>query len=132
MTFAMEDAPLPKMNDVLRAIAGVDVKQGELDVYGELKARRGEVEGYLKPLLVDVDVYDRAQDAQKGIGQQVYEGIVGGIGEAFRNRRKDDVATVVPLRGRLDDPNAGILATIGGILKNAFIKGIAPGLDKSG
>lgn len=117
------------MNDVLRATAGVDVSKGTLDLYCELKSRKGEVEGYMKPLLADVDVYDRAQDAEKGIGQQIYEGIVGGATEAFRNHRKDDVATEIPLRGRIESPNASVLATIGGILKNAFIQGVVPGLE---
>jgi hypothetical protein len=126
---ALERVPLPELNDALRAVAGVDVDEGALSVYTELKVRKGEIEGYVKPIFDDVEVYARAQDAEKGIGQQLYEGAVGGLAEAFQNQRKDDVATVIPLRGRIENPDAGILATIAGIFRNAFFDAIVPGLE---
>lgn len=132
LTLSVEKAPLPKLNDAIRATAGVDVNEGTLSVYTEMKARKGEVEGYVKPLLADVDVYDREQDAEKGIGQQLYEGVVGGVTEAFQNQRKDDVATVVPLRGRIENPDTSVLETIVGILRNAFVAAIQPGLESRG
>jgi hypothetical protein len=129
LALALERVPLPELNDALRAVARVDVTKGTLSVYSEIESRKGEVEGYVKPIFDDVDVYDRSQDAEKGIGQQVYEGVVGGLTEALQNQRKDDVATVVPLRGRIEDPEAGVLATIAGILRNAFFQAIVPGLE---
>jgi hypothetical protein len=129
LTVALERVPLPELNDALRAVAGVDVDEGALSIYGELKSRKGEIDGYLKPIFDDVEVYDRAQDAGKGVGRQLYEGVVGGLTEAFQNQRKDDVATVIPLRGRIENPDAGILATLAGIFRNAFFDAIVPGLE---
>ncbi len=41
------------------------------------------------------------------------------------------MATTIPLSGDLHDPDADIWAAIGGLLKNAFIRALAPGREHS-
>ena len=125
----LEEVPLTRMNDVLRAQAGIDVTKGTLSVYSELRVKNGRVEGYVKPLFRDMDVYDREQDREKGPFRQVYEAIVGAGSTVLENRRHDEVATVASLSGPVENPNSSTWDTVVGLLRNAFVKAIKPGLE---
>ena len=125
----VEEVQLPVMNDVLRAQAGIDVTKGWLSVYSELRVKNGRVEGYVKPLFRDMDVYDREQDKEKGPLQQAYEALVGAGSSVLTNRPRDEVATVADLSGPVENPNASTLDIVLGLFRNAFIKAIKPGLE---
>jgi hypothetical protein len=130
MNARVEDVDLPAMNDVLRAQAGVDVAGGRLSVYSELTVRGGRVDGYVKPLFKDLDVYDREQDRGKNPLRQAYEAIVGATSTVLENRQREEVATITDLSGPIERPNTSTLEIIGGLLRNAFIKAIMPGLEQ--
>ena len=78
----------------------------------------------------DLDVYDRQQDRDKNIFRQAYEGIVGGIGTLLENRPRDEVATRTDLSGRIENPRASTLEIVLGLVQNAFVRAILPGLDR--
>src|SRR6185437_7367090 len=65
----IEDTDLTKLNDLLRAKANIDVAAGAFAFYSELSVRNNQVDGYVKPLLRDVKVYDPQQDREKPLGQ---------------------------------------------------------------
>ena len=129
LIFRVEDAPLPDLNDYLRANAGIDVVEGRLSVYSELRVDGGRVEGYVKPLFRDMDVYDTEQDREKGPFKQLYEALVGAGTTALENRPRDEVATIAELSGPIENPNASTWDVVVGLLRNAFIKAIRPGLE---
>ena len=129
LDFRVEEVPLPELNDVLRAKGGIDVVKGRLSIYSELRVRDGRVEGYVKPLFADMDVYDRHQDADKNPFRQLYEALVGGGATVLENNPRDEVATVADLSGPIENPNASTLDVVLGLLRNAFIKDIMPGLE---
>lgn len=52
------------------------------------------------------------------------------MSKILENRKKNDVATVVNLSGRLDDPNSSVWQIIGKMIENAFIRAILPGFDR--
>jgi hypothetical protein len=125
----LEDVPLPQMNDFLRAKAGIDVTKGRLSFYSEMRVRNGRVDGYVKPLFADMDVYDVEQDKGKNVFQQLKEALVGAGSTVLENRTRDEVATVASLSGPVENPNASTLDVVLGLLRNAFIKAILPGLE---
>jgi hypothetical protein len=129
MKVRLEDAPLVEMNELLRARGGFDVVGGQFSFYSELAVRNGRVEGYVKPFFKDLDVYDRAQDAKKPIGQQAYEAMVGVAGSVLENRFRDQVATRADLSGPVESPDAPTWQIVVGLLKNAFWRALLPGLD---
>lgn len=124
------DVDMVKMNDLLRARGGFDVKSGRFSLFSEIAVREGRVDGYVKPLFSDLDVYDRNQDKDKNIFRQAYEGIVGGIGTLLENRPRDEVATKTDLSGRIDSPETSTWEIIVGLIQNAFVRAILPGLDR--
>lgn len=130
VTAQIEDADLVRLKDLVRAYGKVDVAAGELSVYSELKVRDGALAGYVKPLFRGVEVgTDGEVVAEKGLRQRLYEGAVGIGAKVLKNRLRGEVATVVPISGRVDSPKVARWETVGGLLQNAFIHPIAPGYE---
>jgi hypothetical protein len=123
----MENAELRRLNDVLRAHANVDVTSGVFSVFSELHVKNGRVEGYVKPLFRDLKAYDPRQDEEKGLGQKIKEKAVDVADKILRNRPRQEVATVAPIAGPLDNPQASTWETLIGLVQNAFFKAILPG-----
>ena len=63
------------------------------------------------------------------IFQKIWEGVVGGAGMIFKNQRKNQIATKVPLEGNFKDPKTNTLDAIWQILRNAFIHALMPSVD---
>jgi hypothetical protein len=49
--------------------------------------------------------------------------------KVLENSEKEQVATRIPLRGRFDQPQPDLWAAIGGLLRNAFIQALKPGIE---
>jgi hypothetical protein len=130
MSLRIEDAPLPALNDVLLAHGGFDVVAGRFSLYLELALRDVTVEGYMKPIIQEMDVYASEQEKEKGIVRKIYEALVGVAGTVLRNQPRDQVATRIPIRGRLDDPQVSRFSAVLGIIRNAFIEAVTPGLEQ--
>ena len=129
LALRIEDTDMRAMNDILRAYGNFDVRKGSFSFFSELSAHGGRIDGYVKPLFKDLDVYDRRQDAEKSLFQQVYEGLTGGVAELFENRR-DEVATKADVGGRIDNPRTSTLQVVLRLVENAFFKSILPGFDR--
>jgi hypothetical protein len=125
------DTPLPAINELLEAHSGIDAAAGVFTVYSEVRVRDGQVEGYVKPLLRDVDIYDPRQDRGEGFLHKVKEKLVGGISGLLKNRPRDQVATVARFSGPVENPDANTLQIIGKLIQNAFIHAIRPGFLES-
>lgn len=130
LAVAIEGASLRSINDLLRAYGKFDVVGGTFSVYSEMKVANGRIDGYVKPLFKDVDVYDREQDKEKGVLKKVYEKVVGGLSHILENQPRDQVATVVDISGPLEEPNTSTWDTIVGLVSNAFVRAILPGFER--
>jgi hypothetical protein len=126
----IENTDMRTMNDLLRAYGNFDVVSGNFSLYSEIKIRQGKIDGYVKPLFSNLDVYDRRQDAEKSVFRKLYEGLVGGISGLLRNRPREEVATKVPVSGDVEAPQTGTGETIVRLVQNAFFKAILPGFEK--
>jgi hypothetical protein len=126
----IEDVELPKLNDLLRATAKFDVAAGQLSVFAEAKVQNGHVQGYVKPLFKDLKVYEKEKDADKKFSQKVKEKAIDVAGKILKNHPRKEVATVVPIAGPIENPQAGTWPTIAGLIRNAFFKAILPGFER--
>jgi hypothetical protein len=120
---------LVKLNDFFQAYAKIDVNKGTFGLYTEIAAKEGSFTGYVKPLLVDVDVLGH-EDRKDNILRKAWEGISGTVSEIFENQSKETFATKIPLRGKLDNPKANIFFAITQVLENAFINALQPSIDQ--
>src|SRR5262249_22723067 len=124
-----EEVDLPAMNDFLRAQANIDVAKGKLSFYSQLTVHSGRIDGYVKPLFRDLEVYNFEQDKGKNPLHQVYEAAIGATSHLLTNRPREEVATITDLSGPVERPDTSLLDTVLGLLRNAFVKAILPGLE---
>jgi hypothetical protein len=126
----IEDTDLRTMNDLFRAHAKVDVVSGAFSVFAEARVMNGRVEGYVKPLFRDLQLYGAEQDKGKSFGQKFKERAADLVAKVLRNRPRQQVATVAPLAGPLDNPRANTWEALIGLVRNAFDEAILPGFER--
>ncbi|MEO8189321.1 MAG: DUF748 domain-containing protein [Acidobacteriota bacterium] len=129
LNVAIEGTQMTTMNDILRAYGKFDVVAGVFSFFTELRIKNGQIEGYVKPLFKDMDVYDKRQDKDKSIFKKIYEGLVGGVSKLLENRR-DEVATKANLSGPVSNPKSNTWEVLVRLFQNAFIRAILPGFDQ--
>jgi hypothetical protein len=122
--------PLPELNDLFRAYGKFDVFAGTLQMYSEIGVHDRYMRGYVKPIFKDVEIYDSRQEANKSIFKKVYESAVDAAAKLLTNRKRDQVATNAPIEGPIGEAGSNFFAVLGGLVENAFIKGILPGFDR--
>ena len=127
---AIGDTDMKSMNNLWRSYGNFDVVAGQFSFYSELSVRNGNVEGYVKPLFNNMDVYDSRQDKEKGIFRQLYEGIIGGFSWILQNSPRDDVAATIPVKGKLNNPQTSTWETVIGLIQNAFFRAVLPGFEQ--
>ena len=117
---------LTSMNDLLRAYGGVDATAGQFAFFSEVTVQNEKMKGYIKPLFKDVEVYDPAQDSDKGFFQQVYEGLLQSLIELFANSPRHEIATETSISGPLNNTEADTWEVVLNLVKNAFFHAILP------
>lgn len=118
ITGKLESVSLPALNTYSKAFAGIDFTNGNFDVYSDLTVKDGQVSGFVKPLLRNIEMIDENDD----VFDTLWESVVSVVAEIFSNQRKDQIATQIALEGSLDSPETDFWSTINGILRNAFVK----------
>ncbi len=121
---------LKSFNELFRAHADLDVKQGTFALFSELTVKKGAMRGYIKPFFRDVDVYDPIQDEDKGLFQQVYEGLIETLADSLGNSEREEVATTTEVAGPLADPRMSTWEVVINLVRNAFFEAILPGFRR--
>lgn len=129
MNLKLTETDLTELNEMLQGYGNVDVNQGTMSLYTEIATRNGEFTGYVKPVIKDLDVLG-PEDKNDSFFHKVYEGIVGTVGSILTNPRKEQVATKVELKGKLDDVKTSSIYAVIQLLRNAFIQALVPALDQ--
>ncbi|HMI90029.1 MAG TPA: DUF748 domain-containing protein [Polyangiales bacterium] len=119
---------IKQLNSFLKAYAKVDAERGKISIDTEIAASKGRFRGYVKPFIDDLQILDWDKENEGFLGK-IWEGVVEVAGEILEDQDKDRIATRVPLRGSVDDPEADIWSTIGGVLKNAFLEALRRGIE---
>ena len=118
-------------NDVLRAYGDADTTGGMFAFFSELSVKDNRIDGYVKPLLKDVEVYDPSQDKEKALAQKAYEAVVSGVLGLLENRPRNEVVTTTDLSGPVESPHANTWQIVEKLVQNAFFKAILPGFEKA-
>ncbi|MFW5876215.1 MAG: DUF748 domain-containing protein [Myxococcota bacterium] len=130
LNLALRDLDITELNPFLEAYAKVDAEDGQVSMYTELAAKEGKVTGYVKPMIENLDILEWKEE-DEGFFKKAWEGLVGAVAEVFENQPRDRIATRIPIRGSLDDPEMGLWGAIGSTLRNAFIQALFHGLEGS-
>lgn len=116
---------LNDFNDLAKAKADVVIPKGTMDLSAVFVARDGRIRGSLKPDLKGVDF--KAADDDLGSKLKAALGDVALSLTEDQREGDDRLATVVPINGRLKAPGIGLGAAVVGVVRNAFVEGIASG-----
>jgi uncharacterized membrane protein YagU involved in acid resistance len=131
MSVAIQNTDLPSMNDILRAYGRFDVAAGQFSVFSEVSIKDGYINGYVKPMFSNLEVYNYEKDKNTGVLHQARELVIGGATHLFKNFSTQQVATEVDLTGKLTSPGVSTWQAFVQVLHNAFIEAILPGFDRS-
>ena len=131
LTAGITNMDLVALNNFMRAYGNFDVESGEFEVYTEIAAAKSRFEGYVKPFFKHLDIFDWQKERKKNILQKFWEAIVAGVAQVFKNQPHDQLATKIPISGTFDQKKVDLWATVGGILKNAFVRALLPEVDRS-
>jgi hypothetical protein len=127
---AIENTEMAPMSDLFKSFGNFDIKKGLFSFYAELTIKDNRVNGYVKPLFKDMQVYDRRPAQEKSLFHKVYVGMVGGISKLLENRSRKEVATKATISGPVDSPSTSTWQVIVNLIRNAFISSILPGFEK--
>ena len=118
-------------NQLLRAYGQPDTAGGTFAFFSEMTVKHNHIEGYVKPFLKDVEVYDAEQDKDKAASRKIYEAVVGGVLGLFKSSSTGQVATETSVTGPVENPKQDTWQILGTLVQNAFFKAILPGFEKS-
>ena len=120
-----KDIELKRFNDFASAYGKFDFNAGHGDVVIEAQATKGQLKGYIKPLLRDVEVFNWQQDVEnknKGILRSVWEALVGASETVLKNQSKNQFATRVELSGNVHQQDISAFQAFLQILRNGFVQ----------
>jgi len=120
-----------KLNDLALTYGKFDFKRGWFDLVLETDAREGQLTGYAKPLFRDLKVFSLTEDIKEdNVLQFFWQALVGATTTALKNQSRDQFGTLIPFSSDLSGATTtDILATVGNILRNAFVRAYLPRLE---
>lgn len=120
-----------KINDLALAYGKFDFKRGWFDLVLEADSQEGRLSGYVKPLFRDLKVFSIKQDIKEdSVLRFFWQALVGAASEIFRNQPRNQLGTLIPFTGdATNGTTTDTLATIGNLLRNAFIRAYLPRLE---
>jgi hypothetical protein len=120
-----------KINDLALAYGKFDFKGGWFDFVMETDAKEGQLTGYAKPLFRDLKVFDPVEDIKEAnVLKFFWQALVGGTTTVLKNQSRDQFGTLIPFSGEISGTAAtDVLAAIGNVLRNAFIRAYLPRLE---
>jgi hypothetical protein len=128
--FSLEGARLVDVNPWLREFLRVDAEMGVFSMYAELAAAEGRFEGYARPILEDPKFIDKNED-DEGPFRKAWEGLVNLAAKLLENPEEEQVATQIPLRGEITEPDVDVLTAMVNLLRNAFVAAFSHSLEGS-
>lgn len=119
-----------RLNSLARGYGDFDYERGWLDLVVELDVTEGRVRGYVKPLFRQLKVLDVRRDLAEGnVLGMFWEALVGLATTVFKNQPRDQLATLIPIRGDLSAMRTDTFTVIGNLLRNAFVRAYLPRLQ---
>jgi len=120
--------PVDRLNHVLEAHGHINASHGTFAFFSDMTVKDNRIEGYVKPFLKDVEVYDPKQD-QDEVTKKMFETVVNGVLDLFRSTTTGQVATKTDMSGPVDNPHASTWQILVKLVENAFFKAILPGFE---
>ena len=114
-----------ELYDLVQPATKLQTPEGTLDLFVEFRSTNGLITGGVKPVLKNVKV----RPTDDGLGNKLKAWVADTGLHLFSDRVPDRnaVVTVIPIKGRVTDPNVQVWPTVLGVIRNAFVEGISSG-----
>jgi hypothetical protein len=119
-----------KINDMAMEYGNFDFQRGWFDLVVETDSKEGRLTGYAKPLFRNLKVFSLREDLKANPFQTLWQALVGATTTVFKNQPRDQFGTLVPFTGDVSGTTPDLLATIGNVLRNAFVRAYLPRLER--
>jgi hypothetical protein len=129
MAMQLVGLDVTKTNPMARAYGQFDFEDGWFDLVVEVDAKEGYFDGYVKPLFRNLKVISLQDVKEDNVLTVFWEALIGGVTKVLSNPPRDQFGTLIPMSGDLTSPDTDLLATLGNIVHNAFIRAYLPRLE---
>lgn len=121
----MRGYQVAELYDFIAPKAKMQATKGTLDVFAAFRSEKGLISGGVEPVLKNVEL----EATEGGIWNRLKAWLADATLDLFSDRvpGRNAVATVIPIKGRLDKPDVQIWPTVLGVVRNAFVEGISGG-----
>ena len=126
----LKELSLPQLNSFFKKYAALEVHDGTFNVYSEMAGSKGELSGYVKPLIDDLDTI-KLKDEKKSPLEVIKGTIVEILIRLLTNDPKDRLGARLQISGRYDQPGVSLWIAATSALRNAFIQAIPAQLDNA-
>jgi hypothetical protein len=123
---AFENIDLTLFNALFNKHGNFEVNKGILGVYAEIASKNGTFEGYVKPIIKDLDINTEKGPIQKKLWSYMLEG----TSEILENS-DEQIAGKIPIQGKFDNPETDLWTALAYVLRNAFVTALRPAIDNS-
>lgn len=122
---SLRDWKLEELYDLTQPATKLQTPEGTISLFAEFRGEGGRLNGGVKPVLKNVEV----RPTEEGLGNKLKAWVADTGLEIFSDRvpGRNAVATVIPIKGRIDQPDIQLWPTILGVIRNAFVEGISGG-----
>ncbi len=131
VTFAgqgrVEGLQLAEISDVVGAHSDVTPDEGVMDMSVRFRAEDGRITGGIRPILKGAGT----RSSKPGLLPKLESALADTALKLFKDDvpGRQAVATTIPLSGTVSDPQAQAIPTAIGVLRNAFVRGLADSLS---
>lgn len=127
----LNNLQLVKLNNLAREFANLDFNRGTVSIYSEMAMFDKKLNGYLKPLTRDMQIFKLNEQDHRSVGKFFTELLAQGAIDVLKNQRHNQVATRIPLSGTVDEVKTFVWPTIFGVLSNAYIEAFKKDFDNN-
>jgi hypothetical protein len=121
---------LPELNEFLRAYVGIDAQRGRFDVVSEVVSEDGRFDGYVEPVLRDVDVLRVDEEiGEQGFLATLWEALVGTAAELLENQPEGQLASRIPVQGSFEQPEIGVWGALVSLFENGYVEALRPRME---
>jgi hypothetical protein len=130
LDFTFEEIDLTAFNEMTQAYAKFQFDTGALSLYSEVAIREGIINGYIRPVMEEVQILSDEPDEDKSLLQRIWEGALDIAASILESPPEEEhIATRVEIYGEVEDPETPVWTVIVNTLRNAFVEAFEKGLE---
>lgn len=93
---------LTQLNDFIKAYGNFDVQQGTMSLYAQIEVRDESVDGYLKPVFYNLEIFSLKQTDDQSLGKTGLEALLGLGSNLLENNPKERLSAKIPIHGEVN------------------------------